>query len=945
MQKPPEPVFNPLTDKSESWSVPAQNKKAALSAGSSNADICRSPSWSEYRGDKQRKENKKAEKDLKDMDKKKRKEEEKNKAVEIKTRKRLSRRPPAAMDTQRNCASLRASTDRGTQAQTPSESSSRSSSREGRRSSISSLKSFLGISRESLSKSTPSQSSSMQDQHTGNTAGQSRGRLRASDGHSRNASTDTYGIAISDDEDHGNGFIGFAYELQALPEQPDQVGVKKVKGVRISLPAGQPPNQPTPPPSRSDDEGTATETKKSSVPINFSRRPLASRRASSEEGHFNMRKLAIRGNLGKVSAGSKNDASPPPTHNGLTATVDSAAPKTPSRSPYRGSADPVQHITPSSRDGGSYVHKQRMYQQQRSIAGYQDELAIEIANRPRLGGKALGLGTPAMPPTPTDSAESLSEDEERRGRRTVSSKLNNENRGIEPSSSSEEESLDKYHQYRAAETQNRGARLGRKVHGVSKVEKMLGAKTSDVENASPSNSPPRPHDRGTASSSPASRSSSTTLNIGNAITPELRPRPQTSTEIKDSRQQADTYPTKEKSPVAQEAKVKLQATPTEQSKPPALPRFPTDPILSQSKPSRMVEHFSGPEMPTTYIDFWTKGEANTANNTQEPRSHEKISHLGISELSKVSSAISSSKQPNAPVKPKVVINTTLHSGATAAAVNGDGFIRKPSLKRPRSDPELKVSADAPPTFDFLPELKHQALVKPKRTSPVRVSFAASPTTIPPSATIPSSSSTSTPTPRITTSVEPHIPPMRSPLHVPAHTSMKPSSFGPITIKGVATTTRPRNSLMSSPALPLLAKGSESHEALNTKPLGKMFVICCDCKYWHDMPSRLYEAMALPRKIGPADGVAQSVGAKRAVIDAKRTSSDTKRSSMGELWKGKGKEKEDKGKGKAKEDDGGKDKAVEGKVYTTVKCPWCKHDMSTACCAGWTTIVYLHERHH
>ena len=871
------------------------------------------------------------------MDKKKRKEEEKTKAAESKTRKRLSRRPPAAMDTQRKSASLRASTDQETQAQPPSESSSRSSSREGRRSSISSLKSFLGISRESLSKSTPLESSSMQGHPTNNTAAQPRGRLRANGGHSRNGSTETYGIAISDDEDHGDGLIGFAYELHASPKRSNQVGVKEIKGVQISLPTGQPPNQPTPPPSRSDDESTPTEKKKSIVPINFSRRPLASRRGSSEEGHFNKQKFTLRGNPAKFPASAQT------TRSKLTSTTgDSAATTTPSEIPPRAPADLTQQIPPSSCDGGSYVHKQRMYQQQRSIAGYQDELAIETANRQRSRGQAFGVGTPTMPPTPSDSAESVSEGE-RIGQRTVRSQLQSENRGGEHSSSSEEESLDKYHQYRAAETQNRGARLGRKVHGLSKAEKMLGAKRSDVENGSPSNAPPRPHNPDMVASAPAPKPSSTASDIGIATAPGRRSKLQPSTEIKDTRQREDTHRTKEASPTPQESKVKPQAAPTERSKPPSLPRFPTDPILSHNKAGRMVEHFSGPEMPTTYIDYWTKKGPDTAETYHESSSQEMIAPPVIPELSKVPSTSSVLMESNAPLMLEEVKSTPSKFGTPAAATDNDGFIRKPSLKRPCSDPELKVSADAPPTFDFLPELKHQALVKPKRISPVRVSFAASPTTIPPSATMPSlSSSSSAATPRTPTSVDSHVPPMRSPLHANVHASSKPSSSGVI-IKGVATSTRPRNSLMPSPALPLVAKGSESQEALNTKPLGKMFVICCKCKYWHDMPSRLYEAMALPRRIGPGDGVAQSVGAR------KRTSSDTKRGStdakgtLGELWKGKG--KEDKGKGKAKEEDNTKGKAVEGKVYTTVKCPWCEHDMSTACCAGWTAIVYLHERHH
>ena len=78
-----------------------------------------------------------------------------------------------------------------------------------------------------------------------------------------------------------------------------------------------------------------------------------------------------------------------------------------------------------------------------------------------------------------------------------------------------------------------------------------------------------------------------------------------------------------------------------------------------------------------------------------------------------------------------------------------------------------------------------------------------------------------------------------------------------------------------------------------KPVAKMFVICCKCKFWHDLPSKVYEAMAMPRRIL---------------------------------------ENEVEG-------------AMEGEVDTVVRCPWCEHGMSTQCCAGWTTVVYLHERHH
>ncbi|KAG9254825.1 uncharacterized protein F5Z01DRAFT_636290 [Emericellopsis atlantica] len=77
------------------------------------------------------------------------------------------------------------------------------------------------------------------------------------------------------------------------------------------------------------------------------------------------------------------------------------------------------------------------------------------------------------------------------------------------------------------------------------------------------------------------------------------------------------------------------------------------------------------------------------------------------------------------------------------------------------------------------------------------------------------------------------------------------------------------------------------------PIAKMFVECCECKYFHDMPSKLYEAMANP------DGVVAL----------------------------------------------GDDVRFAGTVSMTVKCPWCTHEMSTKCCAGLAAMVHVKERLH
>ncbi|ETR98724.1 hypothetical protein M419DRAFT_120347 [Trichoderma reesei RUT C-30] len=73
----------------------------------------------------------------------------------------------------------------------------------------------------------------------------------------------------------------------------------------------------------------------------------------------------------------------------------------------------------------------------------------------------------------------------------------------------------------------------------------------------------------------------------------------------------------------------------------------------------------------------------------------------------------------------------------------------------------------------------------------------------------------------------------------------------------------------------------------------MFVECCGCKYYHDMPSNIYEAMANPEAVIRPRG---NVG-------------------------------------------------FTGALSMTVKCPWCSHEMSTKCCAGYAAMVYVKERLH
>lgn len=97
---------------------------------------------------------------------------------------------------------------------------------------------------------------------------------------------------------------------------------------------------------------------------------------------------------------------------------------------------------------------------------------------------------------------------------------------------------------------------------------------------------------------------------------------------------------------------------------------------------------------------------------------------------------------------------------------------------------------------------------------------------------------------------------------------------------------------------LPTSASKSRDSLSTignqecNTQAKMFVICCNCRYFHDMPSKVYECIARPDNV---------------VRDP--------------------------------------DLGVSGVITTRVKCPWCEHGMSNTCCEGWAAVVVLKERLH
>ncbi|PVH81568.1 hypothetical protein DL98DRAFT_170342 [Cadophora sp. DSE1049] len=190
--------------------------------------------------------------------------------------------------------------------------------------------------------------------------------------------------------------------------------------------------------------------------------------------------------------------------------------------------------------------------------------------------------------------------------------------------------------------------------------------------------------------------------------------------------------------------------------------------------------------------------------------------------------------------------------------------RKPSLSRSTSTPELQ-------DLSFLPTLKHQPL-----TRPAKGKGKAAPPKKPKQ-------------------------PSKSPEEAAAALVRPPPIPIPTTKSEGSSPTSPQSSQYLHNAR-LAIPGARSppktsfppgpHHQNGPDPIAKMFVVCCQCMYFHDMPSKIYECMAKPDNV---------------VTD--------------------------------------KDLGVSGVISTSVKCPWCGHGMATSCCAGYAAVVYLREKLH
>lgn len=114
-----------------------------------------------------------------------------------------------------------------------------------------------------------------------------------------------------------------------------------------------------------------------------------------------------------------------------------------------------------------------------------------------------------------------------------------------------------------------------------------------------------------------------------------------------------------------------------------------------------------------------------------------------------------------------------------------------------------------------------------------------------------------------------------------------------------------------------ASGQSRSRGSKPKYLTKIFVICCSCKSWHDLPSDVYARMVIPDTL-----VERKLSGSPTAAGVNGSSRDRRRHSLVSP-----------------------SQAPALALDNTVKCAWCYHGMSKTCCESWTTLVHLLEKHH
>ncbi|KAJ5558107.1 hypothetical protein N7461_002079 [Penicillium sp. DV-2018c] len=115
------------------------------------------------------------------------------------------------------------------------------------------------------------------------------------------------------------------------------------------------------------------------------------------------------------------------------------------------------------------------------------------------------------------------------------------------------------------------------------------------------------------------------------------------------------------------------------------------------------------------------------------------------------------------------------------------------------------------------------------------------------------------------------------------------------------------------------------------PIIKLFVICCRCKYWHNLPPEVYARLACLERRGPESKLSRALSKKG------NDSGSRKLIGLRPLPFGQS------SASRAAQD--APDLHPAPLLPRKVTCCWCGHNMSRSCCEGWTAVVEMRERHH
>ena len=893
-------------------------------------EICLSPSWSDH-GEKQRKRDKKKaekeQKNQKEREKKSKQEEDKQRTADVKSGKRLSKKPPpAAMETQKMPSALRRNSWISIiSSHSVSGETTARSSREERRPSLISLGSIRS-SRRSHSTPPTNTDGDLQANNNAETwrpiVSPSAPKLPSFRWSSRRSPPDSgKSDSLASDDAYERDLITFAYRLDASTFMAEP-GKNDKSRSQQSLRLGTSHQQPgTPTMSRSSTEPNLSSATKTSESLRSPPRSPTKNAGVPADALSN----PVNGPSGEQGSPRLSPG------DSARATVDVTAHRNHSLS--RNPPSPRSALLPqlrSSHDGSSYVHKQRMYQQQLSIAGFEEQQAVkdanDLANELAAEYEALLVEEPssvlskrgrtASPgrldassitqPTELkkvridrDNVSPVSSKQRHRSSspHTESSSSKYPSRGPTPlsqeTSQTDDTEMDTEEaRLRASMQSNRGVKP--RAPAGFKRDKILGfrrrAKEPPAIISVPYNTetqilaiqsaplqgpqidePPvkrskmerlfkesRPSD--TESNSRVRSSSLTRNQLGeNAVQSQpsqshSRTRTSSSTVLNDSLL----------TPLVKTKTEPALTSTTKSAKQPSVTKFlPNHQSNRKSEvetnaDSKAEQLGSKPEEPVKN----TKGQTRSIADGKPSGSTGNAAELSNT-ITKESERIKKSPA-------EVVVQSE----------TGDGLVRKASLTRPRSNPQLQTQSTATnslPSLDFLPKLKHQPLVKRERQSPTR------------SAQADSSPASSSQFPSPISPLTYHSP---TSINAPDLKLIPRSPRRPPSQFPLPSGSRHNRSATDVGTISTFGKGALA-EGLDAKPVAKLFVICCKCKFWHDLPSKLYEAMALPKEIHKA----------------------------------------------------GEGKLTGARLETAVRCPWCEHAMTTFCCQGWTTVVYLHERHH